>query len=75
MFQTQVLNSLRVKIYKVRVYDVATDQFRISRRMATESGAAIMRGEIMPETEVLIEPDQLENGAQWTERDFKPSAV
>jgi hypothetical protein len=30
MFQTQVLNSLRVKIYKVRVYDVATDQFRIS---------------------------------------------
>ena len=75
MFQNQVRNHLRVSVYNVRLYDVIKDEFRTSRRMATKAGAEIMRGVIMPETEVLIDTDQLENGEQWTERDFKPSAV
>jgi hypothetical protein len=74
-FQNQVRTHLRVSVYNVRLYDVIKDEFLISRRMATQAGAATMGGVIMPETEVLIDPDQLENGEQWTERDFKPSAI
>jgi len=40
----------QVKVYKVKLYDVTTDESRISRRMATEKGAAIMGGGIIPET-------------------------
>jgi len=74
-FQTQVLNSTRVKVYKVRMYNAATDETIISRRMATSTGAAIMHGDILPATEVLIHSEQLERGEQWTERDFDPSAT
>ena len=75
MFQTQVLNGFKVKVYKVRIYDVATDELRISRRMATQAGADKMRGETIPGTEVLTTSDQLERGEEWTERDFEPSAA
>ena len=70
--QTQVLNAMRVKVYKVRLYDPLADETRISRRMATESGATRMGGEIIPDTGTLIMADQLENGEQWTVRDFVP---
>jgi len=72
MFQTQVSDRPRVKVYKVRVYNVATDELCISRRMATEAGASKMGGEIISETGVLIASDQLERGEEWTARDFKP---
>jgi hypothetical protein len=62
----------KVRVYKVRVYDVTTDESRVSRRMATEKGAAIMRGEIIRETGVEIEMDRLEPGEEWTPRDFVP---
>jgi hypothetical protein len=75
MFQTKVRDHLRVAVYNVKLYDPIKDESLISRRMATEAGAATMGGEIIRETEVLIDPDQFENGEQWTERDFKPSAV
>jgi hypothetical protein len=76
MVQTQVLNQMRVEVYKVRIYDSATDEFRVSRRMATNVGVAKMRGEIIPGTKpVLISPDELESGEDWTERDFVPKAV
>lgn len=72
--QRTVLNQMRVDVYKVRIYDAAIDDFRVSRRMATKVGAEIMRGEIIPESRVLIEADQLERGAQWTARDFQPES-
>jgi hypothetical protein len=40
--------------------------------MATEKGAAIMRGDIIRETGIEIETDRLEPGQEWTPRDFVP---
>jgi len=62
----------KVKVYKVRVYNVMTDEFVISRRMATRDGAAIMRGEILEHTGVEIDSSHLEDGEQWTPKDFSP---
>jgi hypothetical protein len=53
------------KNLQVRVYDIATDKFSLSRHMATREGAAIMRGKISEETEVEIDDsllDQANNG-------------
>jgi hypothetical protein len=60
----------KVKVYKVKVYDVTTDQQIISRRMATSDGTAIMRGIVVDGTETEIDESQLEPGEQWTPRDF-----
>lgn len=60
-----------VKVYKVRLYDVAIDEWRVSRRWATEKGAAMMRGEIIPQTGAEIERTSLEPGEEWTARDFE----
>jgi transcriptional regulator with XRE-family HTH domain len=62
----------KVKVYRVKVYNVTTDETLISRRMATEKGAAIMRGEIIAETGMEIDADRLEPGEEWTARDFVP---
>ena len=70
--QTHVLTTMRVQVYKVRLYDVMKDEPVISRRMATRSGAAKMGGEIVPGTETLITSDLLEPGEEWTKRDFVP---
>ncbi|MGH7238612.1 MAG: hypothetical protein ACREHG_00950 [Candidatus Saccharimonadales bacterium] len=65
-------NNGKVTVYKVRIYDIQQDAPRVSRRMATEAGAKIMNGEILPQTATLIEADELEHGEQWTQRDYKP---
>jgi hypothetical protein len=62
----------KVKVSKVTVYDVTTDQQRVSRRMATPEGAAIMHGTVVENTEVEIDESQLERGEKWTPIDFKP---
>jgi hypothetical protein len=54
----------KVIVYKVKLYDVTTDESRVSRRMATEKGAAKMHGEIIRATEVEIEADRLEPGEE-----------
>jgi hypothetical protein len=59
-----------MKVYKVKVYKVLTDQSQMSLRMATEQGAKIMCGKIIPETGIEIDADRLEPGEQWTPRDF-----
>ena len=60
----------KVKVYKIKLYDVTADEWRVSRRWATRKGATIMRGEIVPQTEAEIERDCLEPGEEWTARDF-----
>jgi len=65
-------NSRKVTAYKVQIYDIARDEMRLSRRMATEAGAAKMGGEIISETATPIEAEDLERGEQWTVRDFEP---
>jgi hypothetical protein len=62
----------KVKIYRVKVYNVMTDQPVISRRMATREGAARMKGEVLENTEIAIDDSRLESGEQWTPIDFKP---
>lgn len=70
--QRTVLTQMRVDVYKVKIYDVAADECRVSRRMATTLGAQRMGGEIVPETRTLIDPAHLEPNEQWTARDFIP---
>jgi hypothetical protein len=62
----------KVNVYKVRGFDLKTSQFAISPRMATRDGAAKMHGEVIENTEIEIDEEQLEPGEQWTPTDFKP---
>ena len=62
----------KVKVYKVNVYNVMTDELVLSRRMATHEGAKKMGGFVLEDTEVEIDDSQLERGQKWTPRDFKP---
>jgi hypothetical protein len=64
----------KVTIYKVQLYNVATDAPLISRRMATLKGAAIMGGVILEGTGIEIDASQLEPGEEWTPRGFTPNA-
>jgi len=61
----------KVRVYRVKVYDIKTDDEILSRRMATREGVAIMRGTPIESTETEIDDSQLERGEQWTPRDFK----
>lgn len=64
----------KVTVYKVRFYDMQSDEFQLSRRMATRSGADRMRAEIIEDTATEIDSSQLEEGYEWTPRDFNPHA-
>lgn len=59
---------MSVRVYKVKLYNVATDEMVISRRMATVAGARMMGGDIVDGTEVEIDESKLESGMQWTAR-------
>ena len=37
----------KVKVYKVKVYSINTDEYAVSRRMATRDGAAITCGVVL----------------------------
>ena len=62
---------MKVTVYEVRVYDIATDKFSLSRRLATREGAAIMHGKVLEDTQVEIDDSLLEPGEQWTPVDFE----
>jgi hypothetical protein len=66
---------MSVTVYKVRAYDLRTDEFVTSRRMATIKGAHEMGGDIVDGSEVEIDEGQLEPGMEWTARDFNPNAT
>lgn len=61
-----------VTVYKVRLYDAINDVSLISKRMATQKGAARMGGAIVVGTDVQIDSSQLEQGEEWTARNFNP---
>ncbi len=63
----------KVTVYRVQLYDVANDAPHISRRMATIEGAKMMGGSIIEGSALEIDETQLENGEQWTPRDFVPN--
>ncbi|WP_027556336.1 hypothetical protein [Bradyrhizobium sp. Cp5.3] len=60
-------------VYKVKLYNVATDEVVISRRMATHEGAAKMGGWTVEGTGVVVDLTDLEPGEEWTARDFDPA--
>ena len=61
----------QVTVYRVRVYDIMNDNFQWSLRMATPKGAAQMGGHIAEDTGIEIDEDQLEQGEQFTPRNFR----
>jgi hypothetical protein len=60
-----------IEVFRVKIYDGMTDDYIVSRRMATRRGASIMGGEIFGKS-VSIDELELEEGHQWTPLDFKP---
>ncbi len=62
----------KVTVYKVKLYNAATDATMISRRWATLEGADRMGGWAIEDTATEIDAAQLEHGEQWTERGFDP---
>jgi hypothetical protein len=68
-------NVAKVTVYNVKIRDLATDKFVISRRMATHEGAKIMHGEVIEDSATEIDEADLEGGEPWTPRDFIPQAL
>ena len=67
----------RVTVYRFRVYDVLSDQMRLSRRMATrESINGIARGEVLEKTAVEVEDSAVGTEIPgMTAIDFRPPAI
>ncbi|MCP3402848.1 hypothetical protein [Bradyrhizobium sp. CCGB20] len=63
----------RTTVHKVKLYNVATDEVVISRRMATNEGAIKMGGWTVEGTGVVVDLTDLEPGEEWTARDFDPA--
>ena len=59
------------KVYLFKKYDINSDQYVVSRRMATRDAIEGIKAVIIPETEVEIDNSHL-SGDRMTEIDFKP---
>ena len=49
----------RVKVYRFRLYDVASEDFKISRRLATPACIKRIRAELIHRTELEIDKKDL----------------
>jgi hypothetical protein len=65
----------KVIVHRVRIYDPGIGTVIVSLRMATEHGAKVMGGQIIPGTAVEVGGDRLEAGGHWTTPDFDPHGV
>jgi hypothetical protein len=65
----------RVIVYRVRLYDHRVGTVVVSTRMATEEGAKVMGGQIVPDSGLEIDAGLLEKGEQWTRLNFDPDRV
>ncbi|MEY9748866.1 hypothetical protein ABIF65_008240 [Bradyrhizobium japonicum] len=65
----------RTTVYKVKLYNIATDEVVISRRMATYEGAAKMGGWPVEGTGHVVDLADLEPEEEWTPRDFDPTTI
>jgi len=59
-----------VKVYRYRVYDITSDDYRYSSRMATLERIEKIGGERLDDTEANIDEKLLTDG--WTRRRFNP---
>ncbi|MFW8587526.1 hypothetical protein ACOJBM_29445 [Rhizobium beringeri] len=62
----------KITVYRVRRYDITTDNYIDSRRLMTEKGARMICGEIIRSTAVEIDEEDLESGEEWTPIGYFP---
>ena len=63
----------KVTIYRFMVYDVTSDEFIKSRRWATIEAIERVRGEVLKDTSVEVDPSVLDSEVSgMTVRDFSP---
>ncbi|MCA1458928.1 hypothetical protein I6F35_38390 [Bradyrhizobium sp. BRP22] len=72
--QTEI-EMARTTVYKVKLYNIATDEVIISRRVATYEGAAKMGGWTVEGTGHVVDLADVEPGEEWTPRDFDPTKI
>jgi hypothetical protein len=58
----------QVSVYRFRKYDITTDDYKTSTRMATHEKVAQICAEIIPGTKREINASLLNDG--WTEKNF-----
>lgn len=61
-----------ITVYRVKRYDITTDNYVDSRRLMTEKGARMICGEIIQSTAVEIDEVDLEPGEEWTPIGYVP---
>jgi len=59
------------KVYRFKKYDINSDQYVVSRRMATRDAIGRINAVLIPESEVEIDNSHV-SGDGMTEIDFKP---
>ena len=65
----------KVTVYKFKIYDIANNDHRISRRYGTAEGIQRVRGEVLEQTAVEVEEALVgEEVEGLTLRDFNPRA-
>jgi hypothetical protein len=60
----------KVRVYRYRKYNVLSDDYVVSTRMATKVKIDQIRAEIIPGTEIEIDGGLLTEG--WTKKNFDP---
>jgi hypothetical protein len=59
---------IQVSVYKFRKYDVMTDDYQYSTRLATREKIARIGAEIIPDSRREIDANLLDDG--WTKKNF-----
>ncbi|TBE72406.1 hypothetical protein ELH03_17365 [Rhizobium beringeri] len=62
----------KITVYRVRRYDITTDNYVDSRRLMTDKGARMICSEIIRSTAVEIDEGDLESGEEWTPIGYVP---
>jgi len=57
----------RVKVYRLKTYNISTDADVVLPRLSTREGAAGL-GEIIEDTETEIDDSELDSEGRWTAR-------
>lgn len=63
---------MSVTVYRAEFYDIQNDAMQRSRRWFTREGAERVNALLIESSAIEINEADLENGEQWTARDFNP---
>jgi hypothetical protein len=59
-----------IQVHRFRVYDITSDDYVTSTRLATKEKIVSIRGEIIPGTEASVGVEFVKDG--WTAKNFDP---